>query len=388
MSDASYKCLYCAATDLAEIEGFSRLVRVTSDCQPFRAGGRLFVCKACGGVQKRCDASQQAETQEIYRNYKIYHQSGGVEQAVMDSASGAPLRRSQVLAEHLVRQADLPAQGHLIDIGCGNGAMLDAFGRIRADWRLWGFEIDQTHKDRLAGLPRFQKLFTGNLDAIDIDVDLLTLIHSLEHFPDPVSMLIGLRRRLRQGGRLFAEVPDASLNIFDLCVADHVAHFSQASVTRVLRRAGYVIDDISTQWVSKELSVVASLAPADHALPEPSPDPERVSIVQRQVDWLGGVVELARNVAKSQKPFGIFGTSIAATWLFSQIRESVSFFVDEDPSRSGGTYHGLAVLRPFEVPSGSDVFMAFVPAIARPIVSRLGLASVSWHVPAKIEKAS
>src|SRR5262245_63243397 len=98
---ASFPCHVCSGHDLAEVPGYGRLPRVTSDCKPFPAGGQLAVCRQCGAVQKPATARWREEAAAIYRNYDIYFQSGGVEQAVFDPTAGSPRLRSRVLLDHL-----------------------------------------------------------------------------------------------------------------------------------------------------------------------------------------------------------------------------------------------------------------------------------------------
>ena len=47
-----YNCKMCLEGELSELKVFNDLKRVTSDCKPFEKGGRLFICKTCGGLQK------------------------------------------------------------------------------------------------------------------------------------------------------------------------------------------------------------------------------------------------------------------------------------------------------------------------------------------------
>jgi hypothetical protein len=56
--------------------------------------------------------------------------------------------------------------------------------------------------------------------------------------------------------------------------------------------------------------------------------------VKAHIAWLEGVLNAAKEGRKRRR-FGIFGTSIAAMWLFGEIGDDVDFFVDEDPNRLG-----------------------------------------------------
>ena len=108
-SSHTSSCKLCGDASLQEFTEYSDLPRVTSDCKPWVAGGRMAICMACGAVQKVADEKWFAEAAAIYRDYEIYHQSAGIEQGVFDPESGVSSRRSQRLADFLDDRLLLPA---------------------------------------------------------------------------------------------------------------------------------------------------------------------------------------------------------------------------------------------------------------------------------------
>jgi hypothetical protein len=59
----------------------------------------------------------------------------------------------------------------------------------------------------------------------------------------------------------------------------------------------------------------------------------------------------------------------------------VAFFVDEDPARQGRLHLGRPILAPAQVPPGSTVYLAFVPAISDTIGRRLAKLPVRFAAP-------
>jgi SAM-dependent methyltransferase len=377
-------CRVCGAVALDGFPQFARLPRVTSDCRPFPAGGRLAICGECAAVQKPVDARWREEAAAIYAAYDVYFQSGGVEQAVFDPATGAPRRRSAVLVDRLASNREIAETGTALDVGCGNGALLSAFAGIRPGWRLYGHDLSEINRAALSRIPGFEQLYTGPMDAVPGGFDLVSLSHSLEHFTNPVEALASLRSKLAAGGCLFIEVPDAAATPFDLLVADHVSHFTADDIARVLARAGFDPLILARDWVVKELSVVAEATPVRGSRP-PSTCPAGSSDVIRrrveaQIAWLQAVIDGAREAAK-KRPFGVFGTSVAAMWLFGEIGDAVEFFADEDPSRRGRRLLDRPILHPGDVPAGATVYVPLIPRVAQAVAARASGSGADFRLP-------
>lgn len=205
--------------------------------------------------------------------------------------------------------------------------------------------------------------------------DAVSLVHVLEHIEAPLDLLRKVLGKLRPGGLLFIQLPYYVENPFELFVADHASHFDRHTVRFLLDQAGFRVDTISTNWVSKEISIVARrLPPGRH--PEDALPP---SALPAMLDWLRSVIEHARTIASTSRNFGIFGTSIAGTWLFAEIGPWVRYFVDEDSNRTGRPYLGLPVLHPSEVPEDGDVYVALAPVISKEVVRRLRSSGARYH---------
>lgn len=373
------RCQSCDASELHEIAGFPQLPRVTSDSKPFRSGGRLFVCMGCGLVQKIADALWLAETTEIYRDYEMYHQSSANDQVVFDALSGRPSGRCEVLARHLLQSGILPARGKLLDVGAGSGAMLGAFSQASSDWRLFGLDLDRRKEPALKAIPRFEKLYTVAPDQLSQHFDLLTLIHSLEHFADPLAMLRTLGSSMSAGGHLFVQVNNAAITPFDLVVADHLSHFTPETLATMTARAGLNAALIKTDWVNKEISLLAS-AGAGQSAAHPLDPQQALERTRQDVGWLTGMLDHALRLSLAGR-FAIFGTSVAATWLAHGLGGKVEFFVDEDPAREGHSHMGRPILKPAEVPAGVTVYLAFVQTVAQFIRNRLRDLSIALVSP-------
>jgi len=339
-------------------------------------------------VQKIVDARWRRETRDIYAGYAVYHQAEGAEQAVFDPSSGAALPRSLRLMNSLRGAVALPDKGRMLDIGCGNGATLRAFGQIAPGWSLAGTELDDRCRRQVECLPHVEALYTCPPDQVPGSFHVVTMVHVLEHIPAPGPFLVALLPKIVDGGLLVLELPHHAANPFELLIADHCTHFTAATAAGALESAGYEVLVAAEDWVPKELSLVAR-----------KPDPARVVAGTRRVPstrteaaaapqacvaeglrWLAGTAAAARRLA-AQREIGLLGTSIAATWLFAELEGAVRFFVDEDPSRVGKTHLDRPIYHPSQVPQGSQVFIPLPSALAGAIRGRLATPGIAYHLP-------
>jgi SAM-dependent methyltransferase len=382
MLSAGHACQVCGSERLRELVSFRELPRVTSDARPWPAGGRLACCEECGAAQKIVDDAWRAEIAQIYRNYELYHQSQGDEQPIFSGQSTGPQPRSALIIDYLDGALTLREDARVLDFGCGTGSALKTFSGRHPRWRLYGAEIRDDARERLAQLPNFVELYTCDLDAIDARFDLVTLIHSLEHIISPVDTLIELRRLIGDDGRVFVQVPDCAITPFDFVIVDHLTHFTVESLRRLGERAGYETVAAHDALLPKELSWIGK-AVASRDRPAETPQ-KRMDEICAQVDWLNAQVRNSRELARSSANFGIFGTSISGTWLAGAVDDEVDFFVDEDPQRIGREHMGRPIIAPDNVAENSDVFVPLIPKVAAAVKSRLARQGVRYHAPADI----
>jgi len=307
------KCHYCRH-ELPLAIARRSLPRVTSDCRPAARTGALVVCPECCLTQTVVADDWRDAAAQAYRDYAIYEAADGAEQKV---ASDAGLQsRSSVIVERLAELQALPASGRLLDFGCGNGGFLSAFAARFPGWELDGAETDDRHVEALRLISGFRCLHGVKADELPDKYDAISLVHVLEHLEDPASVLSILRSKAKPGGLLFVEVPSWRTNPFALMIADHATHFTPASLQMVVGAGGWSCGAAHEDWVPKELSLVAfsggqissHSAPADYA--------EEKEALRSAIGWLAATMEGAKRIASSTENFGLFGSAIAATWLY------------------------------------------------------------------------
>jgi SAM-dependent methyltransferase len=315
-----------------------------------------------------------SETEEIYRQYLIYAQSCGVEQPVFDLASGQAVSRSERLMEKLGATLRLPSQGRMLDVGCGNGAFLRAFYRRYPDWKLIGTETTEKYKKEVEALQGVEAVYVGSHPPAGFQF--VSMVHVLEHIPNPVKFLREVWDLLEDNGLLLVQIPDFRTNPFDLMIADHCSHFSLRGISGLVREAGLQIVAAGT-WIEKEITVVARKVTDKPENWASDSETTRRSL-QIRVDWLRALV---RQTEGLEVDFGVFGSSIGASWLFAQCENRVRFFIDEDISRIGKVHLGRPVLAPATAPKGIPIVLPMAPEIAKVVLLRFSNTELQIVTP-------
>lgn len=143
---------------------------------------------------------------------------------------------------------------HILDVGCGNGAMLKAL-KVRGCLNLSGVEIDPAAADRAR--QRGFEVVTGELVDANwpaASFDLIRLGHVIEHVCDPVAVLRRAFDLLRPGGFIYGETPNVACLDFKLFkqywgalhLPRHVIMFSDTNLRRMLLDLGF--QNVKMEW--------------------------------------------------------------------------------------------------------------------------------------------
>ncbi len=364
--DPEVVCPICGGPPASEIA--VNFTGVTSDVKPWPRVSSLLVCSGCGLLHKRTTVEWFRDIDVIYEDYEAYHQGHGAEQSVRQREVSELSPRSALLVQFAKEELTLPSSGRLLDVGCGNGALLRSFAAEFPSWELVGVDRSESGADVVRAIPGVERFVVGGPADAPGRYDLISLVHVLEHVPEPLPFLSEVAARLAPRGAVLIDVPCFGANPFDLVVVDHVMHFSFTTLRELSRRAGYALRAYSSDLIRKEHAALLTLADdiaSNDGRGSRAPDnaAAAVSHLQGLATWL------PRRFAGQQ--VGILGTGIAATWACEQLQNEVACFVDEDPHRFGKRYMGSPVVSPADVPNDLTVFVAQPPLMAREIADRL-----------------
>jgi SAM-dependent methyltransferase len=198
-------------------------------------GARLVVCEACGSATT-FPAPDDAELAAAYADW--YRPGVGRFSGPGDWL----LRRSRATLARRVDQTGPP--GPVLDVGCGDGVLLDALAARGRE--AVGLERESSRPDvRTCELSAFAER-PGEWAAV-------VLWHSLEHLRDPAEAIDRAAELLAPGGLLVVAVPNrASLQArcfgdrwFALDLPRHLVHLSARGLVDGLERRGLALERVS-----------------------------------------------------------------------------------------------------------------------------------------------
>ena len=371
---SSKRCIGCDSSYLRALDNRALPRGVASDSKPWPRCGEFVICEECGHTQKIQDETWCADVAQIYNGYEMYFLSGGSDQLVFDGAQ--PVPRIQRLFEKLCQRVSLPARGKMLDVGCAIGSTLRTFNSLFPRWELAGFDITTHSEATVRAIPGVTDFYSGSLDDITQQYDLVTMLFVVEHLPEPRQVLDQFRRLLKPGGLAWIHTSDFWTNPFDLTVVDHSSHFMVDTLAEMVERSGFEVIDRNDNWNIKEIGVMARLPEAAAVgKVDQKKKAERLLGAPRRLSWLGDLVDQVRAKAERARAgggkLGVLGTSIAATWLANMLPAEVAFFVDEDRQRVGKMHMGRPVITPQEVRVEDPVVLAFPTFQAEKIQAKL-----------------
>jgi 2-polyprenyl-3-methyl-5-hydroxy-6-metoxy-1,4-benzoquinol methylase len=155
------------------------------------------------------------------------------------------------------RYLPLPTGKRLLDVGCGAGTFL------RISKKLGAIEQGVEPSEYAAGIARRQGLnvFCGTLEEFAATTadrfDIVTSHHVMEHVPNPIETLKGMKSLLAPGGFIWIAVPNAAYSLaralkgkwHSADLPYHLMQFSPQSIARAATEAGLRIRHQRTQSI-------------------------------------------------------------------------------------------------------------------------------------------
>lgn len=290
-----------------------------------------------------------------------------------------------------------------VDVGCGQGTMLDCLRRNGLT-RLEGVDLNGETVEYLRGQGlKAHQGEAAELPFEDGTIDVLLYIQTFEHITDLKAVVREARRVLRPGGLVCVDVPDA-LNYaqsplhgcFQWLFEEHVNHIDRLHLESLLAMNGFEILDSREQ--ARELIVphsveqlryhgcvtVARLNPELPPEIRPAlPGPEKFSLrdslgalIKTNQDQAASKLALIDELVQSGRPVWLWPLSMALRYYYGQSRlaqANIKGVIDRDEKFRSLTVAGRPVRGPeaLKEAGAEDSVLIFSHSQRRPMEAYL-----------------
>lgn len=337
---------------------------------------RVFVCARCGHAQ--CD--DIPDIQAFYdKEYRISLAGDDHDQVFAVEDNGRVVYRTDHQAAVALRLLDLPKGARVLDYGAAKADTLRKIHAARPDIHPHVFDVSADYAaawqgwvaDAAQATYSVPSSWHGTFDAV-------MSYFVIEHVPDPVAFVRTIASLLRPGGSVLLVMPDVSANPGDMTVADHLNHFSEASIRFALAAAGLAPQALDTDAFPGAFFVVATRS-GETARDVPD------ALVQTAVARAHEICDLWRHAADtldkqaaalSGRRAAIYGAGFYGSWIYSRVGQTIDLaaFLDRNPHLQGCAHFEAPVLPPEDIPD--DVEALFVGL--NPLKAREAIAAQPW----------
>lgn len=166
---------------------------------------KIVRCKKCGLIHTNPRPTKEWKKRFYDPEYNGYIEEKGRDFVYLPSPKREPA--NHMILNFICNQFN-PRKARVIDIGCATGD----FVKIAEDYGFEAFGCDFSKAALCYGYQKYQlKLVQGAAESLplaDETFDFVTMLHLIEHFPNPFSAIKEAKRILRKGGIFIVETPN------------------------------------------------------------------------------------------------------------------------------------------------------------------------------------
>jgi SAM-dependent methyltransferase len=338
---------------------------------------RVYVCQACGHTQN----DDIPEIQAFYdTGYRISLASEDHDQVFAIGPDGAPIYRTDHQAAISLNLLDLPPSAAVLDYGAARSDTLRKMVARRPDLRPHVFDVSSDYAPAWQGWvqPEAQATYAPSASwAGRFDAAMSHFV--IEHVADPQGFVRDIGALLRPGGSLLLSMPDVDANPGDLVVADHLNHFSEVSLRRILAASGFRTTTVDRTSFPGAFFLVATKT---EDVDRNADDHAAVALAARRaqdicVFWRQASDRIAQEAERWRgAKAAIYGAGFYGSWLYGKVGSAVrvSAFLDRNPKLRGATHFGLPVMLPEDIAAETEVLFIGL----NPLKAREAIAAQPW----------
>ena len=146
----------------------------------------------------------------------------------------------------IIDPLNIPKDAKILDLGCGPGYFLDAM-KERGYTDVTGVTLSpgdiELCESKGHTIKKYDLTFLPQKDGYyDESVDFIFLRHALEHSPYPIFSLMEYNRVLKQGSKIYIEVPAPNCERKHEWNLNHYSIFGEEQLAALLNRTGFDIN--------------------------------------------------------------------------------------------------------------------------------------------------
>lgn len=150
------------------------------------------------------------------------------------------------VVKQYVDPLNIPKNATILDLGCGPGYFMDEM-KAREYTNVTGVTLSpgdiKICQEKGHTVKQYDLSFLPQKDGYyDESIDFIFLRHALEHSPYPVFSLIEYNRILKQGHKIYIEVPQPDCDRKHEWNLNHYSIFGQNQLAALLQRTGFNIE--------------------------------------------------------------------------------------------------------------------------------------------------
>ncbi|MDF2944249.1 MAG: methyltransferase, type 11 [Herbinix sp.] len=242
MAEYNIKCTLCKSGEINPIH--NKIRNITDD------SSKMYECTTCG-THFLYPQPKDEELEDYYDGQfreevhtSLYYDKAELNKVFNKFTFEANRRVARI-------ENELQLSDEILEIGCSVGYFLDAIAcKVNA---VYGTEWDSRARLYIDEVIHNPKIKTSkNPQDFSKQFDKIFMFHVLEHIVDPVQFLVDLKPLLKEGGKLYIEVP----NVDDILVKTfrcdafkdyyykkaHIYNFNEKSLQYIFNQSGYEYD--------------------------------------------------------------------------------------------------------------------------------------------------
>ena len=342
---SEFSCPLCGGTDFAQVFTLRNIPVVCNQLWPdvLAAKGaptgdvKLVMCENCALVWNRAFNSQRM----------LY--APGYENALHFSPKFQTF--AEELVEGLVRRYGL-AGGHVIEIGCGDGYMLDLMVKHGVKTAV-GFDPSMVSKTTpyaaRSGVEIVPEYFSP--DHLDRPFDFILCRHVLEHLDDPMLFLIDIRQAIGERNvPIYFEVPNAgwmldAVSMWDV-IYEHVTYWTVPTMMTLFWRTGFAPINVQDGYGAQFLMFEAKPVEAEARYLSPETDTVKAAAHAFTVAANDKLAKWRNRLSAYKGKAVIWGAGSKGITFANVLEEagrSLTALVDLNPRKNGLLAPGVAL---------------------------------------------